>query len=52
MKSADVIQVANFFRDGSVAIEKNGGPERSGFKQDAPLTTKSNVERRLRRRRV
>jgi hypothetical protein len=50
-KSADVIQVADFFGDGAVAIEKNGGAESAGFRQDAPPSTKSSAARRLRRRR-
>ncbi len=50
-KSADVIQVADFFGDGAVAIEENGGAERAGVRQGAPPSTKSNVARRLRRRR-
>jgi hypothetical protein len=48
-KSADVIQVADFFGNGAVAIEKNCGAERAGFRQDAPPPLKSSVARRLRR---
>jgi hypothetical protein len=40
-KSADVIQVANFFRDGPVAIEKDSGTGRGGFRQCAPRSRKS-----------
>jgi hypothetical protein len=50
-KSADVIQVADFFGDGAVAIEKNGGVESAGFRQDVPPWTKSTAARRLRQRR-
>ena len=49
-KTADVIQVADFFGNGAVTIEKNGGAENAGFSQDAPLATKSSVARRPRRR--
>jgi hypothetical protein len=49
-KSVDVIQVADFFGNGAVTIEKNGGAENSGFSQDAPLATKSSVARQPRRR--
>ena len=49
-KSADVIQVADFFGDGAVAIEKNGWSERAGFKQGAPRSMKSTVARLLRQR--
>ena len=51
-KSADVIQVADLFGNSAVAIEKNGGTERAGFRQDAPPARKSNGARRLRRRRA
>ena len=50
-KSADVIQVADFFGDGAVAIEKDGRAERASFSQDAPPPTKSNAGRRIRQRR-
>jgi hypothetical protein len=50
-KSAEVIQVADFFGNGAVAIEKNCGAESAGFRQDAPPSMKSSVARRLRRRR-
>ena len=50
-KSADMIQVADFFANGAVAIEKNRGAEWAGFRQDAPPSTKSTVARPLRRRR-
>jgi len=50
-KSADVIQVADFFGNGAVAIEKNCGAESAGFRQDAPPSMKSSVARRLRRSR-
>src|SRR5579859_246210 len=49
-KSADVIQVADFFGNGAIAIEKNGGTERTGFRQDAPPCSTSSDGRRLRRR--
>ena len=49
-KSADVIQVADFFGDGAVTIEKNGRTERAGFRQDAPPCSTSSDGRRLRRR--
>ena len=48
-KSADMIQVADFFGNGAVAIEKNGGARSAGFRQDAPPSTKSIAARRLRR---
>jgi hypothetical protein len=35
-KSADMIQVADFFGDGAITIEKNGWPKRVGVRQDAP----------------
>lgn len=47
-KSADVIQVADFFGNGAVAIEKNCGAERAAFRQEAPPASGA---RRLRRRR-
>jgi hypothetical protein len=40
-KSADVIQVANLFRNSSVAIEKDSGTQRGGFRQGAPRSRKS-----------
>ena len=49
-KSADVIQVADFFGDGAVTIEKNGRTERAGFRQDAPPCSTSSDGRRLRPR--
>jgi hypothetical protein len=49
-KSADMIQVADFFGDSTVAIEKNSWPERAGFRQGAPRSMKSTVARLLRRR--
>jgi hypothetical protein len=36
-KSADVIQVADLFRNGAVTIDKNGGAESPGFSQGTPL---------------
>jgi hypothetical protein len=36
MKTADVIQVADFFGDGSVAIQENGGRKRDSFNQEPP----------------
>src|SRR5260370_37003235 len=36
MKTADVIQVADFFGDSSIAIEENGRPKRRGFSQRPP----------------
>jgi len=50
-KSAHVIQVADFFGYGAVAIEKNCRAEGAGIRQDAPPPMKSTVARRLRRRR-
>jgi hypothetical protein len=50
-KSADVIQVTDFFGDSAVAIEKNAGAESSGFRQGAPPSKRSTVARRLRRHR-
>jgi len=47
-KSADVIQVADFFGDGAVAVEKNRGTERASVRQGAPPPTKSSGVRRLR----
>jgi len=49
-KSAYMIQVPDFFANGSVAIEKNRGAECVGFKQDAPPSTKSIAARLLRQR--
>jgi hypothetical protein len=49
-KSADVIQVADFFGDCAVAIEKNSWSERAGFRQGAPRSMKSTVARLLRQR--
>jgi hypothetical protein len=46
-----VIQVADFFGNGAVAIEKNCRAESAGFRQDAPPSMKSSVARRLGRRR-
>jgi hypothetical protein len=49
-----VIQVPDFFGDGAIAIEKNGGAECGCFRQDAPPATsrKSSGVRRLLRRRA
>ena len=35
-KLAGIIQVADFFGDGAVAIEKNGGTQQCGLRQNAP----------------
>lgn len=45
-KSADVIQVADLFGDGTVAIKKNGGANGGGVRQGAPPLLKSTVSRR------
>jgi len=47
-KSADVIQVADFFGDGAVAIEKYCGAESTGLRQGAPPSMKSSGARQLR----
>jgi hypothetical protein len=49
-KSADVIQVADFFGNGAVTVEKNGGLKSTGLRQGAPPATKSSDARPLRRR--
>jgi len=46
-KPADMIQVADFFGNGAVAIEKNSRAERAGFRQGAPPWMKSSDARRL-----
>jgi hypothetical protein len=51
-KSADVIQVADFFGNGAVAIEKNRGAEYADVRQNAPPSTISTVARPLLRRRA
>jgi hypothetical protein len=33
---AGIIQVADFFGDGAVPIEKNGGAQQYGLRQNAP----------------
>jgi hypothetical protein len=35
-KSAGMIQVAHFFGDGAIAVEKDGGTPAGRFRQDAP----------------
>jgi hypothetical protein len=47
-KSADVIQVAHFFSDGAITVEKNRGSERAGVRQGAPRSMKSSAARLLR----
>jgi hypothetical protein len=41
-KTVDVIQVADFFGDGSIAIEKNGGTQRRSFSQKPPPLNEAN----------
>jgi hypothetical protein len=47
-----MIQVPDFFANGSIAIEENGGAECAGFRQDAPPSTKSIAAQRLRQLRA
>jgi hypothetical protein len=46
-----MIQVADFFGDGAVAVEKNGGTKKCGVRQDAPPEARARMLPRLRRRR-
>src|ERR1700716_3984937 len=45
-KLADIIQVADFFGDGAVAIEKNGRARQRGLRQDPPPRTLARTARR------
>jgi hypothetical protein len=36
-KTVEMIQVADFFGDGAITIKEDGGAERGGIRQNAPL---------------
>jgi len=44
-KLAGIIQVANFFGDGAVAIEKDGGTQERGLRQSAPPRRRATIAR-------